>query len=776
MNESGVIHDYRVDRGKIRHHRRSDADAHAAREGRHARPRAGRADGRDPPQRPARSRSPSSVAASPRRRCATAPRRPSKVRRRAAERCRPPCAQGPRSSSRTKTASRRSCARISSATASPSCSPVPARRALDEIERRQVRVVVLDVGLPDMDGFEVCRSIRARSRVPILMLTARDEEPDRVSGLELGADDYVTKPFSPRELLARVQAVLRRDGDVARRAGARARRRRRAARRARDDRRRRPGRADGQGVRPAHDPARASQRRARRASCCSTASGGSTFPGGTRTVDMHVASLRREARPAGARPDRARRRLQGRARMRLPLRAAFAMQLLAAIVLRRPARRGDLARRRRGADAARGRSRRSSRTCRSRRTCSPSASAWRCFRSGISTCCARSSRGRTSAPSSRRSTGRRPTSRRRGRSAAAGAAATARSPWTARTGSTPRARWPGRRSCCCDRASSAPRPGVRTSRDCSSRRRSASRWPRPISLLLARRIARPVRRVAEASRRLAAGEAPVAVPAEGAAELASLAESFNHMAEQLEHARDAERAFLLSVSHELKTPLTAVLGYAEGLSRRDDRRARGRGHDQQGGRAPRPPRARHPRPRADEPARVQRSHRAGRPRRGRRRVLPPPRAAGRGVRDRACPRHGRGRHRPRRRGSGRPGALEPRRERASRAARRRLGAHRRAPGPARGRGRRAGRRARRAPTRVRAFLPPLALRGKPARSEPASAWRSSTSSRGRWAARSTSAAGRERRASRSACRRSCETRAPRGRSRKRPFDARKASP
>src|SRR5262249_55694856 len=82
--------------------------------------------------------------------------------------------------------------------------------ALAELERRPVRVVVLDIGLPDMDGFEVCRSIRARSRVPILMLTARDEEPDRVSGLELGADDYVTKPFSPRELLARVKAVLRR--------------------------------------------------------------------------------------------------------------------------------------------------------------------------------------------------------------------------------------------------------------------------------------------------------------------------------------------------------------------------------------------------------------------------------------------------------------------------------------------------------------------------------------------------------------------------------------
>jgi DNA-binding response OmpR family regulator len=82
--------------------------------------------------------------------------------------------------------------------------------ALAELERRPVRVVVLDVGLPDMDGFDVCRAIRLHSRVPILMLTARDEEPDRVTGLEMGADDYVTKPFSPRELLARVKAVLRR--------------------------------------------------------------------------------------------------------------------------------------------------------------------------------------------------------------------------------------------------------------------------------------------------------------------------------------------------------------------------------------------------------------------------------------------------------------------------------------------------------------------------------------------------------------------------------------
>jgi two-component system response regulator RegX3 len=82
--------------------------------------------------------------------------------------------------------------------------------ALAELERRPVRVVVLDVGLPDMDGFDVCRLARRRSKVPILMLTARDEEPDRITGLEVGADDYVTKPFSPRELCARVRAVLRR--------------------------------------------------------------------------------------------------------------------------------------------------------------------------------------------------------------------------------------------------------------------------------------------------------------------------------------------------------------------------------------------------------------------------------------------------------------------------------------------------------------------------------------------------------------------------------------
>jgi two-component system, OmpR family, response regulator ResD len=79
-----------------------------------------------------------------------------------------------------------------------------------ELGRHGVRIVVLDIGLPGIDGFDVCKKIRARSSVPIVMLTARDEEPDRVAGLEVGADDYLTKPFSPRELAARLKAVLRR--------------------------------------------------------------------------------------------------------------------------------------------------------------------------------------------------------------------------------------------------------------------------------------------------------------------------------------------------------------------------------------------------------------------------------------------------------------------------------------------------------------------------------------------------------------------------------------
>jgi DNA-binding response OmpR family regulator len=83
-------------------------------------------------------------------------------------------------------------------------------RGLELIEAQRPVLVVLDVGLPGIDGLEVCRRIRAASSVPVLFLTARDGEIDRIVGLELGADDYVTKPFSPREVVARVRAILRR--------------------------------------------------------------------------------------------------------------------------------------------------------------------------------------------------------------------------------------------------------------------------------------------------------------------------------------------------------------------------------------------------------------------------------------------------------------------------------------------------------------------------------------------------------------------------------------
>jgi DNA-binding response OmpR family regulator len=81
---------------------------------------------------------------------------------------------------------------------------------LECVRGRDPRAVLLDVGLPGIDGFEVCRRIRAASDVPVIMLTARDTEIDTIVGLEIGADDYVTKPFSVRELVARVKAVLRR--------------------------------------------------------------------------------------------------------------------------------------------------------------------------------------------------------------------------------------------------------------------------------------------------------------------------------------------------------------------------------------------------------------------------------------------------------------------------------------------------------------------------------------------------------------------------------------
>ena len=93
---------------------------------------------------------------------------------------------------------------------------VDGQSALDLAARESPDLIVLDVMLPDIDGLEVCRCLRRRSQTPILFLSSRAEEVDRIVGLELGGDDYLTKPFSPRELVARVRAVLRRFDDALR--------------------------------------------------------------------------------------------------------------------------------------------------------------------------------------------------------------------------------------------------------------------------------------------------------------------------------------------------------------------------------------------------------------------------------------------------------------------------------------------------------------------------------------------------------------------------------
>ena len=164
---------------------------------------------------------------------------------------------------------------------------------LEALEQHDVRLAILDLQLPDAEGFDVCRAIRACSSLPIVMLTARDEEIDRVTGLELGADDYVTKPFSPRELVARVHAVLRRTepaveqdvllaGDVVL------------------DRRSRTAIVDGNEVELTAREFELAWHLAERPGVVVSRERildrvwGIAFPGGTRTVDVHVGQLRRK--------------------------------------------------------------------------------------------------------------------------------------------------------------------------------------------------------------------------------------------------------------------------------------------------------------------------------------------------------------------------------------------------------------------------------------------------------------------------------------------------
>ncbi len=173
-------------------------------------------------------------------------------------------------------------------------------RALESFAHLRPDVVVLDLMLPGLDGWEVCRRIREGSRAAVLMLTARDAVEDRVQGLELGADDYVTKPFSPRELVARVRAVLRRNrwgGREVLRVGELV-----------VDFRRRRVRVSGRAVRLTHTEWRVLEALAGQPGQVLTRWQlidrvyGESFEGFERTVDVHVKNLRQKLEPDPQQP------------------------------------------------------------------------------------------------------------------------------------------------------------------------------------------------------------------------------------------------------------------------------------------------------------------------------------------------------------------------------------------------------------------------------------------------------------------------------------------
>lgn len=174
--------------------------------------------------------------------------------------------------------------------------------ALTSVAAQPPDLVVLDLMLPDMDGERVCTTIRARSSLPVLMLTARASEEDRLRGLELGADDYLVKPFSPRELLARVRAILRRTGSVTARRDAIAL----GGGRLVIDLRDHGARLDGTDLRLTAAEARLLAALAGRPGRVFTrfellvAIQGPDMDGMERTVDVNVMRLRRKLRAAGA--------------------------------------------------------------------------------------------------------------------------------------------------------------------------------------------------------------------------------------------------------------------------------------------------------------------------------------------------------------------------------------------------------------------------------------------------------------------------------------------
>ena len=419
--------------------------------------------------------------------------------------------------------------------------------AIAELRGQPVRLVVLDIGLPGMDGFEVCRRIRAGSKVPIVMLTARDEEPDRVAGLELGADDYVSKPFSPRELSARIKAilrrserrtedevlaareiVLRRDSHEVTVAGAqveltskefdllallpRASGHRPLAREAARSR-------------LGHDVSRRHphRRRARRAAAAQA-----RRPGG----DPHGARRRLQARP-GLRCAAAslRSRLFRAIGVVVLICVAFTIgvglvlthRAVKRATLKDLAHQADLIAATRGDSAAR-----TLPSC--RRLSSGSTSSF--------------SRPADPAGLRRRSGSRTGKGRCRDDGSTADYfAARKLNPGTLillRPEST---------------ASSLLSPYVWGLLIAAA---AGGLLAALAAFLLARRISRPVDRIAAAARTLARGTHPEPVPVEGATEIATLAGAFNELATQLQQAQEAERNFLLSVSHELKTPLTAI--------------------------------------------------------------------------------------------------------------------------------------------------------------------------------------------------------------------------